>query len=327
MMRPIRYLPLIVVFLAALSCGRKESPALPAADNVHNLLVQEDVLPVDDQAGAPMAASEDSLRLASPAPEEGLLQYDEGRDSLVSRFVGIEEDVAVKTSDNMDDPLAGLFDAPTDTTAAAMQNVTNDVNEDRYEPTADTTVVSSINMALAREEQKNRQDSVSIKSADTVMADPLPLPDSAAIDRQTDSASMKDDVFEDIFAVADTAVYVKLPVHKDINQQFNEGSVIDSTADVLPEEAVPSATRHHVVTKNTLRTVLMFLLGLTAVVFVVMAVKLMMPDKKAIVDKASVLKEKVSAFSITKKGAAKGAETANAASDTDESNPENKTSI
>lgn len=327
MTRPIRYLPLIVVFLAALSCGRKESPALPAADNVHNLLVQEDVLPVDDQAGAPMAASEDSLRLASPAPEEGLLQYDEGRDSLASRFVGIEEDVAVRTPDNMDDPLAGLFDAPADTTAAAMQNVTNGVNEERHESAADTTSMPSTDASATREEQNAGLDPVSIKSVDTTTIDPLPLSDSAAIDRQTDSASMKDDIFEDIFALADTAVYVKLPVHKDINQQFNEGSVIDSTSDVLPEEAVPSATRHHVVTKNTLRTVLMFLLGLTAVVFVVMAVKLIMPDKKAIVDKASLLKEKISAFGITKKGATKGAEKMNAIGDTDESNSDNETSI
>jgi len=100
-----------------------------------------------------------------------------------------------------------------------------------------------------------------------------------------------DDVFNDVFA-HDTAVYVKLQVHRDISQRFDEGTAADTVA-ALPEDAVPSGSRH-MPSDGSLKKILMLLLGLLAMVFVVAAVSLLLPMKKV----QGMVKEKLSGVQI-----------------------------
>ena len=164
-----------------------------------------------------------------------------------------------------DDPLAEVFAEPP-ARDSLPEDTQNAMTDTEAQSSQDTTMVVTETDLLSQEDAAT-EDSVLLFD----MADLASVPDT------TEGVINNEDVFDDIFEY-DTSVYVKLKVEKDISQHFNEGSVADTVA--LPENAVPAGSREMASVNDIMRKVLMLMLGLLAAAFLLIALKLFLPDRK-----------------------------------------------
>lgn len=285
-----------VVLAVIASCGRREASVPPV------ILMDEDVVAME--AAASPSSPDEPSRLPEESHHDSAAVF-----LLVDTCVSVLDDTAVKKPQAadicMDDPLSAVFAEMPD---AAPADSARGMFEEKGPGTAaeDSAVREGIPAPTdPASEPAMQDDSVGVASApatDTndifaMMAAPadtvVPSPgDTAAFgdaDRLEEDVTVglesldsgavdNDDIFSDIFT-HDTAVYVKLQVHRDISQRFDEGRAADSVA-ALPESAVPAGSRH-TPPDGRLKNILMLLMGLLAAVFAVAAVSLLLPEKRA----------------------------------------------
>lgn len=205
------------------------------------------------------------------------------REEVSEESLVVEEKAAV--------PVMPMEDsADTTETVLRMTDSLQNISVAEESPTIDTNDIFAL-MAAASADTTATEHSDSLEVG--VFEDERYFEEDIAIGLESrDSGLVSDvDVFDDVFA-HDTAVYVKLQVHRDISQRFDEGTAADTVA-ALPEGAVPAGSRH-MPSDGSLKNILMLLLGLLAAVFVVAAVSLLLPVKKV----PEMMKEKLSGVQI-----------------------------
>lgn len=205
--------------------------------------------------------------LASVFTETTSKKYSTNEDSTsVNTMTLLSDDDERKTKPSFDDdPLATVF-AESPTRDSMPEDPQNAMTDTEGQSSRDTTMVVTGTDLLSQEDAAT-EDSVLLFD----MANLASAPDT------TEGVINNEDVFDDIFE-HDTSVYVKLKVEKDISQHFNEGSVADTV--VLPENAVPTGSREMASVNDIMRKVLMLMLGLLAAAFILIALKLFLPDRK-----------------------------------------------
>ncbi len=232
-------------------------------------------VPTDSPAAAPALQEQDDGAMPAPA----------GDDPLAAVFAaGTAEDASVRQVDTVRHTAAAP-DTVSEGSLLADRDAVRDVIG------ADDPLAAVFTSVPAGDSAAWHEDTIRHAAA---APDTLPAPavallsdddaaedadlDAAALGSVPDSASAGADVFDDIF-VHDTAVYVKLTVEKDIQQRFSEGAVTDTAA--VPADAVPAGSRGMPSAEGVMRKVLMLLMGALAATFLLIAARLLLPDRKA----------------------------------------------
>lgn len=114
---------------------------------------------------------------------------------------------------------------------------------------------------------------------DTIPADNVIFLDETEPEEPIGSLVPEDETVN-IFDMLDSSIYVKLDVQRDISQEFDEGTALDSSATAIPEEAVPAASRHLTVSSGVLRKAMMVAMGILAAILLAVALKLFLPAGK-----------------------------------------------
>ena len=306
-------------FLAALllcptlSCDRG-GRTTPASSSIIGTLIEADV----DEGGIAMTTEvpdNETTSARTMTPEDDPIEdvfvmaaAEEASLAPVDTSV-LKEAQETRAASLADDPLAAVFAEATakeystneESTSVDTMTLLSDDDERKAGPTSGDDPIAAVfaetpaRDSLSEDAQNAMTDTEAQSSRDTVMTvtgpDPLSQEDTAAEDSvllfdmadlvpasdTTEGIINNEDVFDDIFEY-DTSVYVKLKVEKDISQHFNEGSVADTV--VLPENAIPTGSRETASVNDIMRKVLMLMLGLLAAAFLLIALKLFLPDRK-----------------------------------------------
>jgi len=123
------------------------------------------------------------------------------------------------------------------------------------------------------------ENMIDVLHQDTIPVDNVIFLDETEPEEPIGSLVLEDETVN-IFDMLDSSIYVKLNVQRDISQEFDEGTALDSSATAIPEEAVPAASRRLTVSSGILRKAMMVAMGILAVVLLAVALKLFLPAGK-----------------------------------------------